>query len=78
METVGKILLVLDREVKRELEALIPSGQRSRIINEALRKELLLIKRKKITEELLEISSHTRSVSTKEIVKELRKERRRH
>lgn len=78
METVGKILLVLDRDVKRELEALIPSGQRSRIINEALRKELLLIKRKKITEELLEISSHTRSVSTKEIVKELRKERRRH
>lgn len=76
MSTAKKMLFVLDEEVKKELEDLIPAGQRSRVINEALRKELLLLKRKKATEELLDIASRTRAVSTKEIVAELRKERR--
>lgn len=77
MSTAKKMLFVLDEEVKKNLEDLIPPGQRSRVINEALRKELLLLKRKKTTRELLQIASHTRRTSTKEIVEELRKDRRR-
>lgn len=76
MSTARKMLFVLDEEVRQGLEDLIPAGQRSRVINEALRKELLLLKRKKATKELLHIASRTRPVSTKELVTELKKERR--
>lgn len=78
MSTAKKMLFILDEDVRRELESLIPPGKRSRVVNDALRKELLSLRRKKLTEELLEISSRTRPVSTKEIVEELRKDRRRH
>lgn len=78
MSTAKKMLFILDEDVRRELESLIPPGKRSRVVNYALRKELLSLRRKKLTEELLEISSRTRPVSTKEIVEELRKDRRRH
>ena len=71
------MLFILDKEVRKELETLIPSGQRSRVVNDALRKELLSLRRKKLAGELLEISSRTHPVSTKEVVEELRKDRRR-
>lgn len=77
MTTAKKMLFILDEEVRKELETLIPPGQRSRVVNDALQKELLLLKRKKLTSELLDISSRTHPVSTKEIVEELKKDRRR-
>ncbi len=77
MSTAKKMLFILDEEVRKELETLIPPGKRSRVINDALRKELLSLRRKKLTGELLEIASRTRPISTKEIVEELRKDRRR-
>lgn len=77
MTTAKKMLFILDEEVRKELETLIPPGKRSRVVNDALQKELLLLKRKKLTSELLDISSRTHPVSTKEIVKELKKDRRR-
>lgn len=78
MSTAKKMLLTLDEEVRKELEALIPPGQRSRVVNEALKKELLSLRRKKISQELLEISSRTRPVSTRKIVEDLKKDRRTH
>ena len=77
MATAKKMLFVLDEEVRKDFEALIPSGQRSRVVNEAIKKELLLLKRKNAAEGLLKISSRTRPVSAKEIAEELRKDRRR-
>ncbi|HHT9124694.1 MAG TPA: hypothetical protein ACFYD6_02635 [Candidatus Brocadiia bacterium] len=77
MTTAKKMLFILDEEVRKELETLIPPGKRSRVVNDALQKELLLLKRKKLTSELLDISSRTHPVSTKEIVEELKKDRRR-
>lgn len=77
MSTAKKMLFVLDEEIKKDLNDLIPAGQRSRVINEALRKEILFLKRKKATEELLRLASRTQSVSAKELTAELRKERRR-
>ena len=38
--TAKKINFMIEDEVRKELETLIPSGQRSRIVNEALKKEL--------------------------------------
>lgn len=78
MSTAKKMLLILDEEVRKELEALIPPGQRSRVVNEALKKELLSLRRKKISRELLEISSRTHLVSTRKIVEDLKKDRRTH
>lgn len=78
MSTAKKMLFTLDEKVKKELETLIPQGQRSKVINEALMKELLLLKRRKIAAELLEIAGGTRPISAKEIIGELKKDRRRH
>lgn len=36
------------------------------------------VKRKKITKELMKLSKHTHPISTKEIIGEIRKDRRRH
>ncbi len=77
MATAKKMLFVLDEEVRKELETLIPSGQRSRVVNEALKKEILFLKRKKAAEGLLKISLRTHPVSAKEIAEELEKDRRR-
>lgn len=78
MSTAKKMLFILDDEVRKELEALIPPGQRSRVVNEALKKELLSLRRRKISQELLEISSRTHPVSTRKIVEDLKKDRRTH
>ena len=37
----SKVNIVLDDDVKSELEGLVEAGQRSRVINNALRKELM-------------------------------------
>ena len=42
-----KVNIVLDEDVKSELERLVESGMRSRVINKALRQELQSIRRQK-------------------------------
>ncbi|MBI5970201.1 MAG: hypothetical protein HY884_03510 [Deltaproteobacteria bacterium] len=77
MSTAKKILFVLEEGVRDELESLIPPGQRSRVINEALKKELLFLRRKRSAVELVKLSSRTRPVSTRAIVEELKNDRKR-
>ena len=73
-----KVNFVLDDDVKSELDHLVECGMRSRIINEALRKELLLVKRRMLADRHDQIRSRTKTVSTREIVKILRRDRSRH
>ena len=73
-----KVNFVLDDDVKSDLDRLVESGMRSRIINQALRKELLQVKRSGLAEKHDQIRSRTKAVSTREIVKILRRDRRRH
>jgi len=73
-----KVNFVLDDDVKSDLDRLVESGMRSRIINEALRKELLLVKRRMLADRHDQIRSRTKTVSTREIVKILRRDRSRH
>ena len=47
-----KVNIVLDDDVKTELENLVGTGLRSRVINSALRKELMLIRRRQLTDRL--------------------------
>ena len=72
-----KVNFVLDEDVKSELDGLVESGMRSRVINEALRKELLLIKRQKLAAEQDQLRSRTDAVSNREIVRIIRRDRKR-
>jgi metal-responsive CopG/Arc/MetJ family transcriptional regulator len=72
-----KINIVLDDDVKSELDRLVASGMRSRIINDALKKELLQIKRQRLARAQDDLRGKSRTVSTREIVKVLRKDRSR-
>ena len=68
---------MVNDNVRREFERLVPPGERSKIVNEALRKELNLIKRERLTEKLLSIRAKSPSLSTDDIAGIVRKNRAR-
>ena len=71
----AKVNIVLDDDVKLELEALVEAGLRSRVINNALRKELALLRRQKLSARLDDLRSKTKPLSTEEIVRLVRRDR---
>ncbi|MEK6589755.1 MAG: hypothetical protein AABZ11_03675 [Nitrospinota bacterium] len=73
--TAKKINFMISDDVREEFEQLIPPGERSKVVNEALRKELISIKRKRLTEKLLTLKVRGPSVSHKDIVEAVRKNR---
>ncbi len=72
-----KVNFVMDEDVKKDLDRLVESGMRSRVINAALRKELLLIKRQKLAAEQDRLRGQSVATSTREIVRTLRRDRSR-
>lgn len=70
-----KVNIVLDDDVKDQLEALVESGSRSRVINNALRKELMAMQRRRLSEQLDRLRAGTKPVSTQEIVRLVRRDR---
>ncbi len=72
-----KVNIVLDDDVKADLDALVKSGMRSRVINRALRKELLAIRRQHLSRQLDLLRRRTKAVSTREIVDMIRRDRKR-
>jgi len=70
-----KLNFIIDQEVKETLEKYVPSGSRSRVVNDALRKELNLLKRKEITAKLAEIRDKNVMMDTADIVNEVKKGR---
>jgi len=71
-----KVNIVLDDDVKRELDHLVEGGSRSRIINQALRKELLQMRRREVSASLKRLRKRTQPVATGEIVELLRRDRK--
>jgi hypothetical protein len=71
----SKVNIVLDDDVKSDLDDLVESGMRSRVINNALRKELMLIRRRKLTGRLDQLRAKTTPVTTREIVRLIRRDR---
>jgi hypothetical protein len=71
----SKVNIVLDDDVKADLEALVESGSRSRVINVALRKELTLIRRRRLTDRLDRLRAKTKPMSSDEIVDLLTRDR---
>jgi Arc/MetJ-type ribon-helix-helix transcriptional regulator len=72
-----KVNFVLDDDVRAELERVVASGSRSRVINEALRRELQRLRRTRAAVALDELRSRTRPVSTKQALQDLRRDRSR-
>jgi len=72
-----KLNFMIKNEIVRELEDLVPPGRRSKVVNDAIMKELLFIRRQKLTEKLVAIKQKSPSLSTHKIVTTLRKDRER-
>jgi metal-responsive CopG/Arc/MetJ family transcriptional regulator len=72
-----KVNIVLDDDVKSELDVLVEAGLRSRVINNALRKELMTMRRHKLSGELDVLRKKTKPISSKELVDLVRRDRRR-
>lgn len=72
-----EVNFVTDEDVKGELEALVEKGGRSRVINEALRREPARILCERALNELTRLRGKTRSISTAENIGLLRRDRKR-
>jgi Arc/MetJ family transcription regulator len=72
-----KVNFTLDDDVRAELVRLIPARKRSRVVNEALRKELLRRSRELAMERLMQLRKHTGTLSARDIVESVRKDRSR-
>jgi len=73
-----KLNFMIRDEIARDLEALVPAGERSRTVNDALAKELLFLRRRKLTERLRTLRKKGTAVATEEIVAALKKDRESH
>ncbi len=73
-----KINFLIDEKISSELERLVPPGKRSRFVNEALRKELELARRKEAVRKLTSVSLTRRKLTTKQILAFLAKDRGSH
>ena len=76
--TVRKLNFLIEESICRELEQLIPSGRRSQVVNEALRKELERIRKKQAVERISESASEGKRLSTRNILDELARDRSSH
>lgn len=76
--TARKLNFMIKGDVARELESLVPAGERSRVVNEALARELLAIRRRKLTDRLRTLRKKGPPIATEDIVAALRKDRKSH
>ena len=70
-----KVNIVLDDDVKADLDRLVESGMRSRVINAALRREILMLRRQRASRRVDELRRTTRVVATSELVNLVRRDR---
>ena len=75
--TARKLNFMIRDEIARDLEALVPPGERSRTVNEALAKELLAIRRRMITMRLRSAREKGPALGPEQLVASLRKDRSR-
>ena len=74
-----KMNFLIEKDVEQEMERLVPPGKRSRVVNEALRRQLELMRRKSAVGDLLsEPSRSYRTLSTAAIVDQLSRDREGH
>lgn len=64
-----KINFMVSKEIMMELNQLIPSGERSDFVNEALKEALIDYARRKAIEEMDKIAQQNLNISTAEFLK---------
>ena len=74
---MAKFNVSLDEDVREELLKLVPARKRSKVINEALRKELLHRKRELATARIQELRKRSATFRGPEIVSAVRRDRTR-
>jgi hypothetical protein len=72
-----KLNFMIDNSVADELEKYIPSGQRSRVVSQAIIRELALLRRKSITQRLLALRLQLPKMTGKKLRSELAEDRKR-
>lgn len=75
--TARKLNFMISDDVAAELEKLVPPGKRSRVVNEAIRKELERIRRESLTERLHVLREEGPVYGAGEVAAQLRKDRER-
>ena len=73
-----KLNFMIRNDIARDLESLVPAGERSRTVNDALAKELLSIRRRKLTQRMRALRKKGPAVVAEDIVAALRKDRESH
>lgn len=76
-QTARKLNFMIDNDVADELEKLVPSGRRSRVVTQAIARELALQRRKSITDRLLGLRSQSPNTTGKKLLSELAEDRNR-
>ena len=73
-----KMNFLIEKDVEQEMERLVPAGKRSKLVNEALRRQLELMRRKSVLGNLLSEPVHGGKLSTAAIVAGLSRDREGH
>lgn len=73
-----KMNFLLDDAVRRDLEAFVPAGRRSRVVNEAIKREIVRLKRRAATEKLDALKAGGPRVSGRIVLTQLRRDRGSH
>ena len=76
-ESARKLNFMISHDVADDLESLVPTGQRSKVVSEAIRKELIRFRRWKLTEKLMAIRRDGPVLSAESLVDAIRKDRKR-
>jgi hypothetical protein len=76
-QTARKLNFMIDNDIADELEKLIPSGQRSKVVSQAIANELALQRRRSITSRLLELRLQMPKVPAEKLKADLAEDRKR-
>ena len=76
-QNARKLNFMIDNDIADELERLIPSGQRSRVVSQAIANELALQRRRSITSRLQELRSQLPKVTAEKLQSDLAEDRKR-
>jgi hypothetical protein len=75
--TARKLNFMIDNEVADELEKTVPTGRRSKVVTQAIARELTLQRRKRITSRLVALSAQIPQISGEKLRADLRIDRSR-
>ena len=77
-KTARKLNFLIEESICKDLEVLVPPGKRSKVANDALRRELERISRKDLVDKILSMGTKGKKFSNRRIVETLSKDRGTH